>query len=918
MLKKILIITALLLILAGIYYYYTRLFLSNQKNINELIELAPSNSAVILNTYSLEKLATLLEGNRIWQDLVKNGLAKQLDTQYNFITSFLKSDSKLQSITQNPFMLTINKSGKDNATFIYYFKLENIFANDKATYKYLKTKLTSAYTTSERKYNGYNILKITHDKKTYHLLVVSNVAILTTNGVLIERIARGINTGYSILNEDKNLKKAVSTAGKNVVANLYVNYPAFFDIASNLLVKNYKYAVKKLKTASWTEFDVTLKKNNISLNGFTIAPASVPQYFDIFKKQKPVKNNMEEIIPSSVVSFIMIGISSPQQFKSDYENYLKQNSWYKDYEKNLDQYNKLLKIKVDSLFYSILDNEIGLVKLTPQSSDIEQSTFLVAKTVSKRLATQEMLKIIKSHADHYGNKQDEYISYFNIDEETKIPVYSFPIHYFGKLLFGDIFGKVETSFFTFADNYIIFGNNKKELKRFILDNIHRHTLETDMEYNDFKETLSNKSNFYFFSKITSAYPIVETYLKPKLADKFKKQKDAYDKIYGIGLQIQGGDKLLYTSLSTYYNPNTREKPHTVWETLLDTTITFKPQLVINHNTNKKEIILQDEKNNLYLINSAGRILWKLHLPEKIIGKIYQIDYYKNNKLQYLFNTRTKMYVIDRNGNYVEHYPITLRSPATNQLALFDYDNTKDYRIFIAGKDKHIYLYSKEGNVIPGWKFGKTDAPVYQRIQHFKIGDKDYIVFADSLKTYILNRRGEDRVKVKKFFSKSRNSIFYLDKINDKFYLITTDNKGTIYYIDFDGNVTEKQIKIFSPSHYFKMLDIDRDGNKDYIFADKNNFIVFDKNGKTKFEYEFENPVYFPPIIFNFPNNVVKLGIVDRTSSLVYLFNSDGSIYNDFPLEGNSPFTIGHFNENSVKFNLIVGSNDNFLYNYEVN
>jgi hypothetical protein len=63
------------------------------------------------------------------------------------------------------------------------------------------------------------------------------------------------------------------------------------------------------------------------------------------------------------------------------------------------------------------------------------------------------------------------------------------------------------------------------------------------------------------------------------------------------------------------------------------------------------------------------------LEGPIMGSVQQLDFYKNGKLQYLFNTAEKIHLIDRNGNYVERYPIALRSPATSPLALFDYERT---------------------------------------------------------------------------------------------------------------------------------------------------------------------------------------------------------------------------------------------------
>ena len=109
-----------------------------------------------------------------------------------------------------------------------------------------------------------------------------------------------------------------------------------------------------------------------------------------------------------------------------------------------------------------------------------------------------------------------------------------------------------------------------------------------------------------------------------------------------------------------------------------------------------------------LINSTGRVLWKQPVDGPIMGEVYQVDFYKNGKLQYLFNTAGKIHLIDRNGNYVERYPISLRANATNPLALFDYDKSRDYRLFIATEDRRIYLYDIEGNMISGWKFRKTE------------------------------------------------------------------------------------------------------------------------------------------------------------------------------------------------------------------
>jgi len=137
-------------------------------------------------------------------------------------------------------------------------------------------------------------------------------------------------------------------------------------------------------------------------------------------------------------------------------------------------------------------------------------------------------------------------------------------------------------------------------------------------------------------------------------------------------------------------------------------------------------------------------------------------------------------------------------------------------------------------------------------------------------------------------------------------------------IDLNGQVTEKKIKTYSENHFFDYQDIDADGYKDYIFADDKTLEIFQKNGDKIFEYTFKDKISDPPIYFYFSYDDRKLGIVTKSSEKIYLFNSNGNIYKGFPLKGYTPFSIGFLGSSHNQFNLIVGSQYNFLYNYSVN
>ena len=116
------------------------------------------------------------------------------------------------------------------------------------------------------------------------------------------------------------------------------------------------------------------------------------------------------------------------------------------------------------------------------------------------------------------------------------------------------------------------------------------------------------------------------------------------------------------------------------------------------------ILVQDKSKNLIALNTLGEKVWSKKISGKIIGKISYIDFYKNNKFQALFNTNNKLYLIDRNGEFVDGFPLKLPATTSIQHSLIDYDKNKKYRIMISGNDNIIYNLDKKGRNVTGWKY----------------------------------------------------------------------------------------------------------------------------------------------------------------------------------------------------------------------
>jgi hypothetical protein len=97
--------------------------------------------------------------------------------------------------------------------------------------------------------------------------------------------------------------------------------------------------------------------------------------------------------------------------------------------------------------------------------------------------------------------------------------------------------------------------------------------------------------------------------------------------------------------------------------------------------------------------------------------------------------------------------------------------------------------------------------------------------------------------------------------------------------------------------------------------DGDSLTVYNQSANQIFKKKFNHPVGSPPELFTFPDKSLKIGISDSSENKIYLFNSDGSICNGFPLEGFSPFAIWFPGSQSGQFNLITGTADGYLNNY---
>jgi len=277
-------------------------------------------------------------------------------------------------------------------------------------------------------------------------------------------------------------------------------------------------------------------------------------------------------------------------------------------------------------------------------------------------------------------------------------------------------------------------------------------------------------------------------------------------------------------------------------------------------------------------------------------------------------------MLDRNGNFVERYPIKLPSKAVNALSIFDYENRKNYRVFVPTEDKQVYCYDIEGRIVSGFKFSGADNSIISPIQYVKDNNKEYLLVTDVSRIYLLDRRGTARLKLNKQFNPSKNNIFEYQAgtSSRRGRLVRTDENGTIYYIYFNGTVESSPMEDFSPNHYFKIEDVTGDRVADLVYVDGKKLTVYSVSGKKQFYHVFSTEIKDEPSFYKFSANQTGIGITESEARKIYLINNEGKFMEGFPLPGKTRFSIGVLDAGSGKFNLIVGGDEQYLFNFKLN
>ena len=875
-------ILILLLLVSFIFFFGYKNYKQLSDESTSAFVLIPTNASIILQINDMEDFSKKLNKSEIWKKCSEVNYVKKLQSDIHYLDSIITLINQSEQTKINTLYFSTHKSSYNDAAILFSASLiksrnlkdfiANILQINKADM-------------STHIYEKQEIFELKINTKNYFMSEKEGIVFGSKSKILVQDAIRQFGAKSNLLSNTSFIKLE-ETTNDNAIANLYYNLNNLIDLSSIYSQEKQKKNIFLNYFSDWAATDIFIKDNSFFSNGLTHSTSS-DNFLSTLKNQKASSHDICEILPHNTSSVFELCVSNAKLFADKKNTFLQKHNAFYQWEKRLKHLQENYNFDINK-FLKYVDDEIGVFKISTKSKDDFEQSYSYLKVTDVQQSSIFLSGLINTNI----KSEYEEFSIFNIAESKLI-----------SFLFGDVFPVVENDYFVAIENYLIFGNSSAALE-YVIDNYSsKNTLSNSKHFKKFEQQISTKSNLFFYINPGKSADLLSNTLNKKWKDLFSINEDSLQKFTAFAFQINVGNPLFLNNMILFYDKDFKQELKQEWYAQLDTAFAMKPQIIYDYITGKEQVFVQDKGNKIYLFSTSGEKLWEKQIKERIMGGVSQIDFYKNKKLQLLFNTENKLYIIDRLGRFVKDFPISLPVKATNPHALFDYNKNRDYRILIAGEDEIVYNLKKDGSKVKGWKYKGKNGLIKGKLSHFTVQGKDYILCPSKEKEIVLlARNGSERVSFNKEVVFTKHPF----RLSNDGSIYNITKQGKLWRANVNGNATEIPLPNLTKNSLFIINSIGTKTDKEFIYtSDKTVFVV---NDKFEFLHSFEVASSIQEIS-TFMGNLIVI-----TDKELYVWKN-GEIKKGTPITTDGFAKVDDIDKDG-KLNLII-SRDAFLYNFEI-
>lgn len=873
--KSLLVILAAILLAWGGYWVFQRFFSS--KNINSL-ELIRTDAVFVFETHQADQTWNELVNQPVWTILSQLPAFSTTADRLVALDSLSGANGEIsRTLRGKQVTISCHPVGIDN--FELLFTVNFGISSPEAFLDKIKSSAQSSVRIQSRKYSDLEILEF-HGKESsqkWSVTILGNTLLASTSSFIIEEAIRLYisDDQTSMASKLGDHLTANSELGRLIlsaqgVAKLITGTSAKRDnpMASELALKDAVVAM-----------EMSFKESELSFQG----PLILREEINFTPSIKANFPEIQELISNRTQSLTQINLDGI------FETQKLQNAAFD--EKSTISGEIQTKL-TDRGFLDNFSGELYLLELENLGNQVQNQALLI-----RTLEPAQTFAFLKEFRSSSDSDQSDF---YRNSEILFFPEDEFPAH-----LFGGKFSSFQQTHISLQGDILLMTNSAAGMKM-MLDDINightwAKTSEAAVEPKSINPAAGYSKTFYF-RKVWKKWEDTSNSAWSPFLQRYESVFKAFPYM-SLAINQIGGKPVATLSIPYHSDEKVTIKDQAGLSLNPSATIslpgkiTYGPQGILNFNDKTEDIVVQDADHQLYLINSAGDVVYTSQLSGPIVSDAFQIDFLKNGKLQLLLATADKLYAIDRLGNSLTGFPVELKNETITHMSLADYDNNREYRYFLATRSGNLWLLDRNGKELEGWNPLKLGEKAITPPSHVRVpGRGDFMIAqSDKGKIHLFNRRGEKQSGSpldlgRNFVSPAKitpgtggNSL----KIS------AVSSTGELIQASFSGEITYRNQLVKKDRDDTFLLLADQGANSQVILARQfSRTVVLDEREKELFTLPLAgSQLWFG--YFDFGSKRQILAVSDPEQGFGYLYDLKGTMLTTTPLESEGPIQISH-------------------------
>lgn len=758
-------------------------------------DLIPQSATLVIESEDLFSFYKSLSQQAFVQNFSKTPYFETILNRGNYFEELIKTDTALRRyFLRKPFYLSIHLTGKNQFGTIFYTELAE---DDEA--KILpkliqKIQKNGDFRVHTRNFEGYVVTEVSHLEEQYYFsfLIYEDVFIGTYSPLLIDEIIRKIENNEPSFekNESKEFKKYISALQKSDV-QVYLNPEKISEFLSLPLQNQNTSPLQAIDNFANSVFlNFQLNQDFLGLQGFAFAEKNEASTFvNIFQNQKPTRVTLYQVLSEATALTYVFAFSDNDLF---FDNLI---AYYQKKSDTFLEKQMVLQSSYDldiTSFYSQLDGELGVCHIdNGQGFQAGKLLFLKAKQPNRIIRIFNQFSR-KANRGRGSPLKDETYRDLRIQQITMADVPQY--------LLGDWAAGFDNMFFTSVDKWVIIADSQASLQTWIDDYKTQNTWEKKRQYQSLIQQIEPRSNFLVLGSVNKSWNFIQKEFAAEWQEILEQYEQELKFIDYYTLQIRPEEdyfaikaKMIFQN--TIQVQEDKRSLRTVLNLPFLESLSSPPFVFQNPQTEQYEVMVQDQKNRLYFINEAGKIIWDKKLTSPLKSDPQSTFY--QDKQGFTFMTTDKIYFTNQFGNPQVGFPISPQK-VLEYFAYFPHQNGSKPNFLVMSRDKEMYLYGANRQVLQGWNPRRLPSVLIAPPKAFRVGEEDYVfIIQEDSRVNILNTKGKSKTGFPlQLDNEISNSVFIKQAGNsEQIRFICLSDGGELIELDFEGKVQKIEQKI---------------------------------------------------------------------------------------------------------------------------